>query len=34
MDEGDMQRLIKDIGYTPRQRDNWYRLVNNTAVAA
>ena len=34
MDEGDMQRLIKDIGYTPRQRDNWYRLVNNRAVAA
>ena len=34
MDEGDMQRLIKDIGYNPRQRDNWYRLVNNRAVAA
>ena len=34
MDEGDMQRLIKDIGYTPRQRDNWYRLVNDRAVAA
>jgi len=23
----DMQRLISDLGYTPRQRDNWYRLV-------
>jgi len=25
----DMQRLIRDLGYEPRQRDNWYRLVNN-----
>ncbi|HWV98496.1 MAG TPA: cyclic dehypoxanthinyl futalosine synthase [Candidatus Acidoferrum sp.] len=24
----DMQRLISDLGYEPRQRDNWYRLVN------
>ncbi len=24
----DMQRLIKDLGYEPHQRDNWYRLVN------
>ena len=23
-----MHRLIKDLGYEPRQRDNWYRLVN------
>ena len=23
----DMHRLIKDLGYEPRQRDNWYRLV-------
>lgn len=23
----DMQRLIGDLGYEPRQRDNWYRLV-------
>ena len=23
----DMQRLIRDLGYQPRQRDNWYRLV-------
>ena len=24
----DMQRLIRDLGYEPRQRDNWYRLVD------
>jgi cyclic dehypoxanthinyl futalosine synthase len=24
----DMRRLIEDLGYEPRQRDNWYRLVN------
>ena len=24
----DMQRLIRDLGYEPCQRDNWYRLVN------
>lgn len=23
----DMQRLITDLGFAPRQRDNWYRLV-------
>jgi len=23
----DMHRLITDLGYEPRQRDNWYRLV-------
>src|SRR6478735_1603377 len=23
----DMQRLIRDLGYEPKQRDNWYRLV-------
>ncbi|MGE3308410.1 MAG: CofH family radical SAM protein [Limisphaerales bacterium] len=23
----DMKRLIADLGYQPRQRDNWYRLV-------
>jgi cyclic dehypoxanthinyl futalosine synthase len=23
----DMRRLISDLGYEPRQRDNWYRLV-------
>jgi cyclic dehypoxanthinyl futalosine synthase len=27
MTEPDMHRLIKDLGYEPRQRDNWYRLV-------
>ena len=24
----DMHRLISDLGYEPRQRDNWYQLVN------
>jgi cyclic dehypoxanthinyl futalosine synthase len=24
----EMHRLIKDLGYEPHQRDNWYRLVN------
>lgn len=24
----DMKRLIQDLGYEPRQRDNWYRLLN------
>ena len=28
MGVADMQRLTKDLGYEPRQRDNWYRLVN------
>jgi cyclic dehypoxanthinyl futalosine synthase len=23
----DMRRLIRDLGYEPQQRDNWYRLV-------
>jgi cyclic dehypoxanthinyl futalosine synthase len=27
MDVADMQRLIRDLGYEPRQRDNWYNLV-------
>jgi cyclic dehypoxanthinyl futalosine synthase len=27
MGVADMQRLIHDLGYEPRQRDNWYRLV-------
>ena len=27
MDVADMRRLISDLGYEPRQRDNWYRLV-------
>jgi cyclic dehypoxanthinyl futalosine synthase len=24
----DMQRLIRELGYEPRQRDNWYNLLN------
>jgi cyclic dehypoxanthinyl futalosine synthase len=24
----DMQRLIKDLGYKPHQRNNWYQLLN------
>src|SRR6266511_1411711 len=27
MTVADMHRLIEDLGYEPRQRDNWYRLV-------
>ena len=27
MSVDDMKRLIRDLGYEPRQRDNWYRLV-------
>src|SRR6478736_1332836 len=27
MGVADMQRLIRDLGYEPRQRDNWYKLV-------
>ncbi len=28
MTVADMGRLISDLGYEPRQRDNWYRLLN------
>jgi cyclic dehypoxanthinyl futalosine synthase len=28
MTVADMHRLIKELGYEPHQRDNWYRLVN------
>jgi cyclic dehypoxanthinyl futalosine synthase len=28
MDVPTMRRLISDLGYEPRQRDNWYRLVD------
>jgi cyclic dehypoxanthinyl futalosine synthase len=28
MEVADMQRLIRELGYEPRQRDNWYRLLN------
>ena len=28
MGVADMQRLIRDLGYEARQRDNWYNLLN------
>jgi cyclic dehypoxanthinyl futalosine synthase len=28
MTVADMQRLIRDLGYQPHQRDNWYHLLN------
>lgn len=28
MTVADMRRLISDLGYEPRQRDNWYRLLD------
>jgi cyclic dehypoxanthinyl futalosine synthase len=28
MTVADMHRLIKNLGYEPHQRDNWYRLLN------
>ena len=28
----DMHRLIKDLGYQPRQRDNWYQLVESRSA--
>ena len=28
MSIGDMHRFIRDIGYEPRLRDNWYRLLD------
>ncbi len=33
MGVADMQRLIKDLGYEPKQRDNWYRLVETKVVS-
>jgi cyclic dehypoxanthinyl futalosine synthase len=30
MDVNQMRRLICDLGYEPRERDNWYRLVPET----
>jgi cyclic dehypoxanthinyl futalosine synthase len=33
MDVPGMKRLISDLGYEPRQRDNWYRLVGETTSA-
>jgi cyclic dehypoxanthinyl futalosine synthase len=32
MDVADMRRLIRDAGYEPHQRDNWYRLLNQCGV--
>ncbi|MDP6753509.1 MAG: cyclic dehypoxanthinyl futalosine synthase [Verrucomicrobiota bacterium] len=34
MGVADMKRLIEGIGYEARQRDNWYRLVDDQAAAA
>ena len=31
MGVADMHRLITDLGASPRQRDNWYRLLGNPA---
>lgn len=31
MGVADMQRLIKELGYEPRQRDNWYQLVGSAS---
>ena len=28
MGVADMQRLIRDLGYEPHQRDNWFQLVD------
>ncbi len=28
LEVADMRRLIRELGYEPRQRDNWYRLLN------
>ena len=30
----DMKRLIRDLGFEPRQRDNWYRLVQPPVARA
>lgn len=29
MGVADMHRLIRELGYEPRQRDNWYRLIQS-----
>lgn len=31
MSVADMKRLIGELGYEPRQRDNWYRLISTGA---
>jgi cyclic dehypoxanthinyl futalosine synthase len=28
LNAADMRRLIQDLGYEPRQRDFWYRLLD------
>jgi cyclic dehypoxanthinyl futalosine synthase len=28
VDEATMQRLIKELGYEPHRRNNWYQLLN------
>jgi hypothetical protein len=28
-----MRRLISEMGYEPRQRDNWYNLVDEVSPA-
>jgi len=28
MSVADMKRLISELGYEPRQRNNWYQLLN------
>jgi len=33
MGTADMQRLIQDLGFQARQRDNWYRLVDPKMVS-
>jgi cyclic dehypoxanthinyl futalosine synthase len=33
MGVADMKRLISDLGYVPRQRDNWYRSVSQPVAA-
>jgi cyclic dehypoxanthinyl futalosine synthase len=33
MTVNDMQRLISELGYEPRQRDNWYRLIDLPVAA-
>lgn len=34
MGVADMKRLIEDLGYEARQRDNWYRLIEPSVPAA
>jgi cyclic dehypoxanthinyl futalosine synthase len=34
LDAGQIERLIRDAGYEPRQRNNWYELLKMTEPAA